>query len=111
MRPALLVFEDVGGAILFTAGATLGEGFMAGLMVGASFAPVALLMRERDEWRSWFQNFSLLVWGVSFLIGNTWLVLHGKNSSPPLISFGPIFLLTAVYGFARQRFAARRIVN
>jgi hypothetical protein len=107
VRPAMLVFEDVGGALLFTVGATLGDSFMAGLMTGASLAPVALLLRERDEWPLWFQNFSLLFWGVSFLIGNCWLLLHGKSSSPPLITFGPGFLLMAAYDFAKQRLAAR----
>jgi hypothetical protein len=111
VRTKMLVFEDAGAALLFTAGAVLGDSFFAGLMVGASFAPVALLMREREEWPLWFQNFSLLFWGLSFLIGNAWLLLHAKNSSPPLISFGSLFLLMAAYSFAKHRLAARRIVN
>jgi hypothetical protein len=112
MRAAMLVFEDIGGALLFTVGATLGDSFMAGLMTGAALAPVALVMRERDGWPLWFRNFSLLFWGVSFLIGNWWLLLHGKGSSPPLISFGPIFLLMAAYYFAKQKLAARaEVVN
>lgn len=110
MRPAMLVFEDIGGALLFTAGgvgAALGGGFTAGLMLGASSAPVALLMRESDTWPSWFRTFSLLFWGASFLIGDWWLVSHGKGSSPVFITFGPGFLLMAAYYFARQKLAAR----
>ncbi len=107
MRAAMLVFEDIGGAFLFTGGSILGDSFFAGLMVGASLAPVALLMHERDEWPSWFQNFSLLSWGVTFLLGNLWLSLHGKGSSPPLITFGSVFLLMAAYSLAKQRLTRR----
>jgi hypothetical protein len=107
VKAAMLVFEDIGGALLFTVGVALGDGFMAGLMVGASFAPLALLVRERDGWPAWFGNFSLLFWGVSFLIGNCWLVYHGKSSSAPFITFGPGFLLMAAYYFAKQRLAAK----
>jgi len=103
MRAGTLVLYEVSGALLFTSGVVLGNGFMAGLMVGVSLGLVALTVREKDAWPSWFQNFSLLFSGTTFLMGNWWLVAHGKNSSPPLITFGPGFLAMALYSFIKQR--------
>ncbi len=110
MRPAMLVFEDVFGALLLVIGVALGSGYLAGLIVGVSIGTAASVIRKRDVWPTWFQDFSLFLWGTSLLISEAWLVYHGKGSSPAspaLISFGPGFLLMAAYGFAKRKFAAR----
>jgi hypothetical protein len=103
----ILIFEDIGGALLFTIGVARGDSFMAGLMVGVSLGTIALLTRERDTWPAWFQSFSGLLWGTSFLIGDWWLVWHGRGSSPAFITFGPGFLLLAAYDIAKRKFVAK----
>ena len=110
MGSAMLVFEDVFGALLLVIGIALGDGYVAGLTVGLSIGTAASVIRRRDVWPAWFQDFSLLLWGASFLISEWWLVYHGRGSSPAspmFITFGPGFLLMAAYGFAKRRFAAR----
>jgi hypothetical protein len=101
-RVGTLVLYEILGAFLFTRGAVVGDGFMAGLMVGVSLGLFALAIRERDTWPSWFQGFSLLFSGTTFLMGNWWLVAHGRNSSPPLITFGPLFLAMALYSLIKR---------
>ena len=103
MSATMLLLGEIAGVFLFTAGVVVGDGFTAGLMVGVSFGVFALIFREKAAWPSWFQGFSLILLGTTFLLGNTWLVLHGRNSSPALITFGPAFLLIALYSFVRQR--------
>ncbi|HYA23318.1 MAG TPA: hypothetical protein VEF05_04105 [Terriglobales bacterium] len=103
MKAGMLLLYEISGAVLFTTGAVLGSGFIAGLMLGVSFGFFALTLRERAAWPTWFQNFSLALLGTCFLLGDGWLVLHGMNSSPALITFGPGFLLFALYSFIKQR--------
>jgi hypothetical protein len=107
VRSAILVIQDIVGVLLLTIGIAHGDGFTDGLMVGVSLGMLALVIRERDTWPAWFQDFSLLLWGTSFLIGDWWLVSHGKGSPPVFITFGPGFLLMAAYGFAKRKLAAK----
>jgi hypothetical protein len=110
MKPAMLVFEDVFGALLLVIGVALGDGYLAGVIVGVSIGTAAAVIRKRDDWPGWFQDFSLLLWGASLLIGEGRLVYHGRESSPAspaFITFGPGFLLMAAYGFAKRMLAAR----
>jgi hypothetical protein len=112
--PAMLVFEYVLGTLLLVIGVALGDSYFAGLMVGVSIGTIASVMRKQDVWPAWFQDFSLLLLGTSFLISEWWLVYHGRGSSPAspaFKTFGPGFLLMAAYGFAKRRLATRSKVH
>ena len=101
-RAGILVLREVLGAVLFTTGVVLGEGFLAGLMVGVSLGLFGLAFRERDAWPSWFKSYSLIFLGTAFLVGNVWLLVHGKTSSPAFITFGPFFLATGLYSIIKR---------
>jgi hypothetical protein len=107
MKTLGLVIQDIVGALCFTIGVAHGDAFGDGLMAGMSLGLFAMVIRERDRWPAWFQDFSLALWGTSFLLGGWWLIAHGRGSVPAFITFGPFSLLMAAYGFARRASAAR----
>jgi len=110
MGPAMLVFENMFGAILLVVGIALGASYLAGVIVGVAIGTAAAVIRKRKIWPIWFQDSSLLLWGTTFLISEWWLVYHGRESSPAspmFITFGPGFLLMSAYGFAKRMLGSR----
>ena len=93
MKSVELVLFSVSGTLLFTAGIVLARSFEAGLMVGMAIGFWGAVARAREMWPAWFQQFTFLFTGTSFLIGHWWLIAHGKHPSPALFTFGPGFLV------------------
>jgi hypothetical protein len=72
---------------------------------------IIVLVREHLSVAWWYRPFFLTWLGATFLVAN-WLQLRwGDSSEPALVTFGPAFLIMALYEVVRHRFTRRHATN
>ena len=69
---------------------------------------IIVLVREQFSVTWWYRPFFLAWLGTSFLVADWLLDSSARRSEAPLVTFGPAFLIMALYGVIRHRLTLKQ---